>query len=245
MSAIEITILVIWFLLYIIFRSINAYFGSALVLMTFVFAFIVSNQQFSAFYLLLFLVAIVLDLATPQIKTTSEVASSYNVGKYTLEGFNFITFSLLLGLVIYLGIGLIGKQAGGNIIGAPNLAVTNTDVVAKAFKPTFESALGIVENQIAFVMFDLFLTFGILLPFIGMLVRSMFFIAPMILSGLIMGLFHVTAYSVSVSLMLWASSAFMVFVMIKYLFHDSLSVDFAHYLNNAGVSLSRSLQVVI
>ena len=244
MAITEITLLVIWFILYLILRSVNAYFGSALVFLTFIFAFIVSSQQFSSFYLLLYLIVIVLDLAINQIHTTSQTTSSYKAGKFTVRGFNFIVISLIVGLTMYLAIKLLSRQVGANIVGVPNLAIATPSTIALYFKPVFEASLGIIENATAFVFFDILMVFGLLIPVIGIMVKFLGIILPLIASSLIMAIFHVTAYSVSIALLLYAMIAFAMFIISRIILKDSLASDFAHYINNGLVSVSRSLQVV-
>lgn len=244
MAITEVTLLVSWFVLYIVLRGVNAYFGSALVFLTFIFAFIVSSQSFSSFYLLLYLVVIVLDLAINQISTTNQVAGSYKAGKFTAKGFSFIGISLVAGLAMYFVINLLSRQVGANIIGVPQLQITTPTLIAQSFKPVFEASLGIIENATAFVFFDILMVFGLLIPFVGLLIEFSGVIIPLIISSLIMAIFHVTAYSVAIALLLYAMMAFAMFIISRIILKDSLSADTAHYLNNGVISVSRSLQVV-
>lgn len=244
MATFEIALWIGWFILWIVLRNINVYLGSALVFITFIFAFITSNQQFSVFYILLYLVAIVLDFAIGEIHTTSDRAMSIHVGKINVSRFGLITAQVITGLVIYLMISIISARVGGNIIGVPNLAVSSASELGKSFKPVYESALGIVENAFVFVLFDLIMVFGVLIPIIGLFVRATVFLIPLLLSSFIIAVFHVSAYSVSVSLMIYAMAAFAIFIISKLLFKDSLTADTAHYLNNGLISISRNLQVV-
>lgn len=240
MAITEIIMLVAWLSLYIILRNVQPYFGSALVFLTFIFAFIVSSQSFSSFYLLLYLVVIVLDLAITQITTTSQ----FKQGKFTTSGFKSVSINLIIGVVMYLVIKLFSRQVGANIVGVPSLALTTPSTIALSFKPVFEASLGIIENATAFVFFDILMAFGMLIPLVGLLIKLSGFIVPLILSSLIMAVFHVTAYSVSIALLLYAMMAFAMFIMSRIILKDSLSADTAHYLNNGLISASRSLQVV-
>jgi len=244
MAITEIVLLASWFLLYLIFKAINTYFGSAFVFLTFLFAFIVSSQSFSTFYLLVPLIAIVLDLSINQINTTSQPVQGFNHGKFTQMGFKHIGISALVGVIMYLGIRLLSRQVGGNIVGVPNLAVTTPSTIALSFKPVFESALGIIENQIAFVILDILLVFGVLIPFIGIVIKASGILMPLILASVTMAIFHVTAYSVAFALLLYAMAAFAMFIFSRIILKDSTAADMAHYLNNGVVSVSRSLAVV-
>lgn len=236
----EIAVLGSWFLIYILLRLTNVYFGMVWVFITFLFAFIVSNKEFSSFYLLLYLIAVAIDLAITQIHTTSDVKTQANVGKAKASGVHFVAISLLAGLVMYFMISLISRQVGGNIVGVPNLAITTPSAIANTFKPVFEGTLGVVENTFAFVLFDVsVLLFGALFTIVLGIIISLFLV------GLIMGLFHVVAYDVAFGLLLYGTLAFILFILSKYLFKDSLSADTAHYLNNGVISVNRSLAVVI
>src|ERR1044072_4408044 len=133
MATISIVLLIAWFALYIIFKFINPYLGSAYVLITFLFSYVVSNQSFSAFYLLAYLVALVVDLAIGEINTTSQSTSSFKFGRNEIKGFNYIAICLIAGLVIYLGITQLSRVAGGNIVGVPNLAITSSSQIGQAF----------------------------------------------------------------------------------------------------------------
>lgn len=238
-------ILAAWFLLYLVLWSINAYFGSALLFLTFIFGFILSSQSFSTFYILFFLIVIVLDLAISQISTTSQKAVGFKQGKFTKQGFKHIGISALAGVVMYAVIRLLSRQVGGNIVGVPNLAVTTPSTIALTFKPVFESALGIIENQFAFVIFDMLMVFGVLIPLVGIIIRFSGVIMPIFLSSLVMAIFHVTAYSVAIALLIYAMMAFAMFIFSRIIFKDGLSADIAHYLNNGVISASRSLAIAV
>jgi len=67
---------------------------------------------------------------------------------------------------------------------------------------------------------------------------------PLLISSLVLAIFHVTAYSVAIALLLYAMMAFAMFIMSRILFKDSLAADVAHYANNGIISVSRSLAVV-
>lgn len=237
MANIALIFLIIWFIAYILLRLKNVYFGAFLVFLTFTFAYIVSNKEFSAFYLLLYLVAITADLAISQIDTTAQGGKA-SVGSTHYAGFNYVALGLIGGLVIYFMISAISRQVGGNIIGVPNLAVTTPSAIAQSFKPVFESSLGIVENTIAFVIYDILLLvfgatilagFGIFLALVG--------------ASLILAIFHVVAYNVAIALLIYALLAFILFILSRLLTKDSLMADTAHYVNNAVVSTSRSLSI--
>ena len=235
----EVILLISWLVIYILLRLFNVYFGVTWIFITFVFAFIVSNREFSSFYLLLYLIAVVIDLAITQIHTTSDIKTEAKIDGSKVSGFNFIAVSLIAGLVMYFMISVISRQVGGNIVGVPNLAITTPSAIAQTLKPVFEASLGIIENTLAFVLFDIsLLLFGAIFTLVIGLVIAL------VLVGLIMGLFHVVAYDVALGLLIYATLAFILFILSKFLFKDSLSADTAHYLNNGVVSVSRSLQVV-
>ena len=231
----SIAILVTWMVFYILLRSTRLpLLADALTFLTFIFAFIVSDKQFSAFYLLLFMAAAVMDLSTNTINLQAK-------GNTAFKG---IMLSLAIGLGLYMVIVLIGNAVGGNIVGIPNFQISSPQQIAQAFQPTFVSALGIVENRIAFAIFALLNAGGMLIPLIGVAFKLMPIVFPAFLIGIMMGIFHVAAYGISTSLILWASMAFTGFIITTYILKDSLAADFAHYLNNGVQSIKPTLQVV-
>ena len=60
-----------------------------------------------------------------------------------------------------------------------------------------------------------------------------------------MAIFHITAYSVALSLLLWASFAFMMFIISYIITKDSLPADVAHLINNGILDLQKPLALVI
>ena|SRR3990167_57261 len=241
MATLEIIIAITAFLLYLTFRAINKYFAYAYLFVIFIFAFVVSNKEFSTFYLILFLIAIVLDVGVGQI-SEGNYPSSFKAGSLKLNGVGLTLFYLGAGGLIYLIIQMLSKGAGGTIVGVPNLAVTTSSIGA-TFKPTFESMLGIIENTITFVIFDLLMVFGMLIPLLSVFFMLIPYVLPIMITSLVLAAFHVSAYSVSISLMLYAMSAFAIFITSKVLLRDSLPADTAHFLNNLTVSVSRGLAI--
>jgi len=245
MVATEITLLVIWFVLYVLFKGVHPFLAHIFVFITFVFAYTVSNQSFSAFYLILFLIAIVVDLSITEIDSVYRSSSSFTFQhKFTAQGFGFTILSLVAGLIMFFAISLLSRQAGGNIVGVPDLSITTSSQIGMSFKPVFQSALGIIENTFAFAVFDILLVFGVMLPVLGMLFRATTILLPMLVTGFAMGLLHITAYSVAVGLIIYASIAFMMFIVVRILLKDSLASDTAHYTNNAVVSVGQGLSIV-
>jgi len=238
-----ITIAVINFIAYVLFRSVNRWLAYTQLFLIFIFAFIVSSKEFSVFYLLLFIIAIIISEFVKPV-STEEQAGSFSEGKFSARGFNFVLLSLAVGLVMLVTIILIENNVGGNIIGTPNLAISSTQQIAQNFKPTFESMLGIIENFIFFVIMDVLLVFGVLVPLIGRLIQFTAPIFPILITAFIAGIFHIVAFSVSVSLILWAMIAFGMFLTSRFMLKDSLAADSTHFLKNLMVSVSRSLSIV-
>lgn len=229
-------IMAISFLAYVILRSVSHIVADVFLFILFIFAFVLSNRDFGVFYLLLFLVAIVIDLAIPK----------FEIGTQAKAGFMPIVIALLVGLGLYMIITLISVRVGGNIVGAPEIAITSTSTIAQNFRPTFVGMLGIIENRIAFAFFEVLSLFGVLIPIIGLAFEFIPYVVPAVVVGIIMGLFHVTAYSVVVSLLIWASVAFMLFIASYVIMgRDSLSADTAHLLNNGIIDINRGLAIVV
>lgn len=230
-----ITIMALSFLAYVILRQINHIIADVFLFILFIFAFVVGSKEFSVFYLLLFLIAIVIDLAIPE----------FEIGTGAKTGFMPIMIALLVGLGLYIVITIISVRVGGNIVGAPEIAISSTSQIAQNFRPTFVGMLGIIENRIAFAFFEVLNLFGVLIPLIGVAFNLIPYIVPTIIVGLIMGIFHITAYSVAISLLIWASIAFMLFIASYIMMgRDSLSADTSHFLNNGIIDVNRGLVLV-
>ena len=233
---IAISIMAISFLAYVVLRSINHIMADVFLFILFIFAFVVSNREFSAFYLLIFLIAIVIDLAVPK----------FEIGTKAASGFMPIVIALLVGLGLYIVITFISARVGGNIVGAPEIAIASTSTIAQNFRPTFVGMLGIVENRITFAFFEVLNLFGVLTPLVGVAFQMIPYVVPTIIVGIIMGLFHIAAYSVAISLLIWASIAFMLFIASYIAMgRDSLSADTSHLLNNGIIDINRGLAIVV
>ena len=153
---------------------------------------------------------------------------------------------MLIGLGLYVVITLISIRVGGNIVGAPEIAIASTSTIAQNMRPTFVGMLGIMENRIAFAFFEVLNIFGVLIPLVGVAFQLIPYIVPTLMVGIIMGIFHVTAYSVAISLLMWASMAFMLFIASYIMMgRDSLSADTSHLLNNGIIDINRGLAIVV
>lgn len=236
------TIMVVSFIFYLILRSVNFYLGAFYLLVLFIFAYIVTDKQFSAFYILLYIIALITDLAIKQFDVMP--TTSISLLGMNLKGFTMIIAMLIFGLMLYLIISLISARVGGNIVGAPSLQVTTSNI-AQNFRPTFVSHLGIIENFFAFVMFEVLNVFGIMLPLIGIVFKLIPYLVPVFVVSFVMAIFHITAYSVALSLLLWASFAFMMFIISYIITKDSLPADVAHLINNGILDLQKPLALVI
>ena len=234
-------ILIISVLVYILLKQIHSLVADFYLLVLFVFSYILTQKSFSLFYILLFLVVIVIDLGISQFSI--EPAKSIKIGSMSYKGFTMVIISAVLGLVMYLIISGISIVKGGNIIGAPELQIT-TSGLAQNFRPTFVGMLGIIENRFAFVGFEILNIFGYLVPLIGIAFKLIPYLLPVVITGLLMGILHITAYSVAASLILWATFAFIIFILSYIITKDSLAADIAHILNNALIDLKRGLAIV-
>ena len=234
-----VTLMIASFLIYLVLRSYFWIAADLYLFIIFIFAFVVSNREFSAFYILLFVIAMVIDLAVH--KFSIEPAQ----GAFGVKGLSFILFQLVAGVVIYVAISLISTSQGGNIVGAPQLGISSTSTMAQNMRPTFVSHLGIIENRIAFVIFEVLALTFVAVPFLGLLSSMIPLVLPTVVTGLIMGIFHVAAYSVAFGLLIWASLAFMLFVVSYVLTKDSLAADMAHFLNNGVIDVNRGLSIVV
>lgn len=224
------------FLLYVLLRRIDRWLSYIQLFLLFIFAFVISDRSFSIFYLMMFVVAVLISELNPNVRAEEQQSKK--------RGFGFTILMLSIGVVMYILIALVSSSVGGNIIGVPNLAVSTAADIGKAFKPTLEASLGIIENFFTFAVFEALLAFGMLIPLVGRLIQVTVIALPLLITAFIMAIFHVSAYSVSVVLILWAMFAFGLFILSRYFAKDSLPADTGHYLNNLIVSAQRNLRVV-
>ena len=167
------------FLLYILLRKAHRWLGYLQLFLLFIFAFIITSKDFSVFYLLMFSVAILISELNVKVRAEEQASTSGGIG--------FTILCLSIGAIIYIMIAVIGSSVGGNIIGAPNLGITTTSDIAKAFKPTLEASLGIIENFFVFAVFEALMVFGLLIPLVGRLIQVTSIIIPLLLASFIMG----------------------------------------------------------
>ena len=146
-----ITIAIINFIAYVVERSVSRWLAYTHLFLLFIFAFIISSRDFSVFYLLIFIIAIIISEFSASVRTEE---GSFSDGKFSAGSFAFILLSLAVGLVMFISIIAIESRVGGNIIGTPNLAISGASEIAQMWKPTFESMLGIIENFMFFVVID-------------------------------------------------------------------------------------------
>lgn len=243
MPSIALIITIVVFLLIILFRMTHKLLADTFLFALFMFAFIITDRGFSSYYLLALLIAIVIDLALPQFDIRPQKSANIFGGKFA--GVSLVFVSIVIGIAIFLVIAVISTRVEGNIVGVPDLAVSPLDKISYSFKPALESALGIIENRIFFVFLEVLVAFGLAIPILGFIFSFIPFLVPMSIISLLFAVFHVVAYNVAIGIMIWAMLAFILFAVPYIITRDTLIADTAHYLNNAVVSFSRTLQVVV
>ena len=226
------------FLLYLIFRFYAGQILADFFLLSIFVFYAVFNPQVGIFYLVIALIAIVFDLAVKAIST--EPAQS----AFGFKGFGLIAMQIGVGIALYALITAISVAKGGNIVGAPTLQVT-TSQIGQNMRPTIVSLLGIIENRYAIIGFNLLMLFGLAIPILNILIQAIPALIPAGIMGFVMASYHVIAYSVAFSLLIWAMLAFMLFLLVYFIMKDSLSSDVAHIFNNFFIDIARPLALVI
>jgi len=238
-----ISILIGSFVIYLIIRSISLTVSDIFLFFMFLFAYANIDKTLATFYLIGLLFVIVVDWTNQPFEIG--IAKQFKMSSFTFKGYGFMIFSLILGLFIYLAINLMGTRSGSVVIGVPILATITTSTIIASFMPALTALLGIIENRVFFTLFLLLSKFGLLIPFVGLLFSILPPVFALLLTAFIFAMFHLTAYSIVIGAIIWAMLSFTLFLSSYLITGDTLSADFAHWLNNALVAIQRGIQIVI
>lgn len=236
------TVLLATLIIWLIIRSISITVSDIFLFFIFLFAYANIDKALATFYLIGLLFVIVVDWTNQPFELG--IAKKFSISKFTFKGYGFMIFSLILGFFIYIGINMMGTRTGSVVIGVPILATVTTSTIVTSFMPALTALLGIIENRVFFTLFNLVTRYGVLIPVVGVAFGIGLPVLPILLSSLIFALFHLTAYSIAVGAILWAMMSFALFLSSYLITGDTLSADFAHWLNNALVAIKRGLQIV-
>ena len=181
-----------------------------------------------------------------------------SIGIKSITGWRFNLLSIMLGGVLFT-IAYILSGTKGQMMGVAPLAIdsvsTFKDWITLQFSPLISGALGIIENSFFIVIMTVLVEakevgkgfFNLLnaVPFIGQFSYIFMFIMPYLVTSLGFGLFHIVAYALSWTKILWA--ALMMGLMIATYYgtnKDLTAANVFHFFWNGILTLKEALQII-
>src|SRR3990167_2789986 len=238
-----IIVLVLYVILYAIGRNKNIpYLADIFIFIYFLFAFIniEGSATLATFYLFAIIFVIAFEVA--QSKFTVNSQQIKEIGGFKLKS-KLPLIGIGLGFGILLIMRVLQTSVEGSIIGVPSLAITSP-----AFGVSTITLLGIVENRLFFTIYELLKANTQLLlaiPFIGGLLGIFNLILPVVLTAILFAIFHLTAYSLSVSTMIFAALVMVIWLLSYILTKSDLPANLAHGMWNGTIALGRVLGVAV
>lgn len=232
-------------IIFIILDVINPLLSDISIFLYFAWAYtnIEGSTTIATFYLIAVLFVIVVRLAQRSFSLKDH--SEKPIMK--LLGINLTGKLPILGVGLGIGIFLIMRMLQGvstaSIIGTPTLALSS-DIMSVVTI----SLLGIVETRLFFTIFNLFKeNVGVftLIPFVGMFLGIFAPVVPVIFVSVLFGIFHLTAYSLSLSAILFAVMVMVIWIISFIITKSDLPANISHYLWNGIVVLNRILGIAI
>tara|TARA_Y100000034_G_scaffold2862_1_gene3529 strand:- start:1182 stop:1910 length:729 start_codon:yes stop_codon:yes gene_type:complete len=228
--------------LFVILDTIKPLLADIFIFLYFLFAFIniEGSTTLATFYLFSILFVISVRIAKSTFTISSEPIKQF--GGISLKS-KIPIFGILLGIGIFLLMRILQTSAPGAIIGVPQLAITS-----QAFNVTTVMLLGIVETRFFFTMFNLLTEFKDIffkIPVLGQLFSIISFTIPIAFTSILFAIFHITAYSLSISTMVFAALVMVVWIISFILTKSDLPANISHALWNGIVSLGRALGIAI
>lgn len=200
------------------------------------------DKPLATFYLFGLIFILLIDLTNQVFEV--EFFRSFSIGDVKFQNIGFIFLSLGIGAILFFMINLMGTRTGNIVIGVPQLATITTGTIASLFIPGLKGLLGIIENRSFFTLLNILIKFGATIPLIGVVVGLAMPIFPIIISAGLFAIYHLVAFSLAFAALIWAFLAFVLYIISFILTKNTLAADFAHWLNNVVVSVSKGLQVV-
>jgi len=148
-----------------------------------------------------------------------------------------------LGIAIFMIMRLLQGASETAIIGTPSLAITSP-----AFNVTTIMLLGIVETRLFFTLYNLLKeNQGALykIPLLGSVMAILSPVLPIVLVSVLFSVFHITAYALSLSALLFAGMVMVLWVISFIITKSDLPANISHALWNGIVSLSKTLGIAI
>ena len=229
--------------IFIILDTLNSLYSDIFIFIFFLFAYIniEGSTSLSTFYLLSFFFYFIIRIGKVswQVKNKGFTKELYGI---KTKG-NIPLLGIGLGIIIFIAMRLLQSTTAGSIVGVPSLAITSP-----AFTISTVMLLGVIENRLFFTLFELFKEGHILKAVSGIpILREVtLFLRPIMpvfmASGLFM-LFHITAFSLATSSLIFSFIVFMIWIASYILSKDDLAPNLAHMLWNLSVSLNRVMGI--
>lgn len=210
-------------------------------------AFDISDKQ-AIFYAL----GIIFFMATKNAMEKQLQTNANNVnakdfgGKGLITGFKYHILSVFIGIVMIFIMFFIAKSKG-QFLGVASLSVTTGGVttwLTMQFAPALSLALGFIENRMFIAilnLLDLARHVLSLIPILGVF----FIVLPFVLTCFTFGIFHITSYHLSWSLMIWAALIMAMWIGSYFLLgRDTTAMDTAHGGWNGLLTTKETLSII-
>jgi len=182
--------------------------------------------------------------------TSADINGSKRGGYFS--GLRYHIFSIVVGIVM-LGFMFLMTSAKGQFLGVSTLSISTSGFSAWAtaqFAPAISLALGFIENRMFIAWLNILLVskaaLSGLLSLILPILTPLVLIIPVGITALTFGLFHIIAYSVSWSKILWAAAIMVIWIISYYMTgKDTTAMDTAHGGWNGLLTAKETLSIAI
>ncbi|MFC1591697.1 hypothetical protein ACFL43_04160 [Thermodesulfobacteriota bacterium] len=162
-----------------------------------------------------------------------------------ISGGKYHLFSILIGVAMLVIMFAITSQKG-QFLGVAPLAISSAGFGAWAtaqFAPAISLSLGFIENRMFISLLNILLLPSVILslvPFVSLFA----FLAPVLVTAIAFGLFHIIAYKVAWSMIIWASVIMGMWIMSYYMTgEDTTAMDVSHGAWNGILTSKETLSV--
>ena len=231
---IELIITLAVLIIYLIVDSKSPIISNVFVFLVFLFALAnTPERSLSSFYL--FGILFVMIVSFTKMKWRPQVSGEDKRSKFMLP-----VVGIAIGIGIFIFMRLLQSRSTASIIGVPSLSVSTQ--IGKYAAPALIGILGIVENRVFFSIYELlkmskmWFTIPILI-FLGPVV-------PTLLTAIGFAIFHISAYNLALSSMIFAAMVFALWLIVYEWRDDDVAPNIAHYLWNSIIKLSQTLKVI-
>lgn len=219
--------------------------SDVLIFIYFMFAYanIESQTTLATFYLIGALFVLVVKLTERAFAVSSESISK--IGGLSLKR-GMPIFMVFAGIGIFLIMKLLQGAAPTSIVGVPSLAIASP-----LFSVISIMLLGIVETRLFFTIFNLIGKTGVIteaftrIPIVGIVFAILAPIMSIIVVAILFAVFHVTAYSLALSSLLFAGVVMVIWLISFIIFKSDMPASLSHALWNFSVSASRTLGIAL